>query len=76
MFWDLCITNNPCLVKGTYTIPGISDHDIIVTDSIIKPVMQRKQPQTIYKLSNANWDDAKKDTATFNALFNDNDTNQ
>ena len=72
---DLYLTNNPTLVKGTYTIPGISDHDIIVIDSIIKPVIQRKQPQTIYKFSNANWEDAKKDTATFSASFIDNNTN-
>jgi len=72
---DLYLTNNPSLVKGNYTIPGISDHDIIVTDSIIKPVIQKKQPRTIYKFSKANWEDAKKDTATFTASFIDNNTN-
>ena len=29
---DLVFTNNPSLVKSSYSIPGISDHAMVVTD--------------------------------------------
>ena len=35
--------NNSGLVKGTHTIPGISDHDMIVIDSVIKPVLNSEK---------------------------------
>jgi hypothetical protein len=66
---DLYFTNNPGLLKGIYTIPGISDHDMIVTDSIIKPVLQKKPPRKIFQYSKANWDAAREDASTFMSTF-------
>ena len=40
---DLYFNNNPGLMQGMHTIPGISDHDIVVVDSVIKPVTQLKK---------------------------------
>lgn len=34
---DLVFTTNPSLIKSTSVIPGISDHDIVVVDSLIRP---------------------------------------
>ena len=34
---DLVFTNNPFLIKSSRNAPGISDHDIIITDAITKP---------------------------------------
>jgi hypothetical protein len=42
---DLVFTNNPSLIKTTGNAPGISDHDIVITDSIIKPHYCKQQPQ-------------------------------
>jgi len=37
---DLVFTSNPTLVKSSVSIPGLSDHDAIVTDIDIKPGIQ------------------------------------
>jgi hypothetical protein len=34
---DLVFTNNPSLIKATGNAPEISDHDIVITYSMIKP---------------------------------------
>ncbi len=38
---DLYFTNNASLVKGIHAIQSISDHDMIVVDSVIRPVIDR-----------------------------------
>ena len=63
---DLVFTYNPTLVKSTVSIPGLSDHDAIVTDIDIKPVYMYNQQQRrkIYKYilySQANWEQLKQD---------------
>ena len=60
---DLHFTNNSGLV------PGILDLDMIVVDSTIKPVIQKKPPRKIFQYSKANWDKAKEDACTFNENF-------
>ena len=40
---DLYCTNRPGLVKYATTIPGVSDHDIIVVDAALKPEFTKKQ---------------------------------
>ena len=41
---DLIFTSVPSLIKSSVNTPGISDHDIVVTDSITKPkCMYNKQ---------------------------------
>ena len=35
---DLVFTTNPSLIMSSVSIPGISDHDIVVTDADIKPI--------------------------------------
>ena len=40
---DLYLTKKPGLVNNNTTILGISDHDMVVVDSDVKPVIKRKQ---------------------------------
>ena len=42
---DLVFTTNPSLFKSSVSVPGISDHDIPVTDVDIKPVNSSKKPK-------------------------------
>ena len=56
---DLCFTTNSSLIKSTTTIPGLSDHDIVITDSIIKPQYQTFKRKTVLQFSKANWDKLK-----------------
>ena len=52
---DLVFTSNPTLVKSSTNIPGISDHDIVITDFDIKPRYQRQPKRKIYKYNKADW---------------------
>ena len=54
---DLVFTDNPSLVKHSQSIPGISDHAMVVTDSDVKPVYNKQKPRKIYLFSKANWDE-------------------
>ena len=48
---DLFLTNRPSLVTKCVTIPGVSDHDILITDSTSKSEKNAKHPHqlTIWK---------------------------
>ena len=66
---DLHITTRPSLVKAQRTIPGISDHDIVVIDSDIRPVFKPQQPRKIYSFKRAEWDEIRSETRSFCAEF-------
>jgi len=66
---DLCFVNKPSLVKSSNTIPGISDHDMIVTDMLLKPVINIKPRRKIYKFSQTDWTRIKLDTEQFSKEF-------
>ena len=53
---DIVLTTNATLVKSSTNIPGLADHDIIITDAIIKPTYNKNKPQKRYLYSKANWD--------------------
>ena len=42
---DLTFTSNPSLAKNSTSIPGLSDHDMVVTDFETKP--KKKQKKTL-----------------------------
>lgn len=56
---DLTFSSNPSLIKSSSNAPGISDHDIVVTDLITRPHYARKKPRRCYLFSKANWDTLK-----------------
>jgi len=45
---DLYFTNIPSLVKSCETIPGISDHDMLVIDSDLKPTYNKPKRRKVY----------------------------
>ena len=53
---DLVFTNNPSLVKSSISIPGISDHAMVVTDSDVKPIYNIQKPRKVYLFSKAHWE--------------------
>ena len=59
---DLVFTNNPSLVKSSYSVPGISDHAMVVTDLDIHPKFVTKKPRKIYIYSKADWDSINFET--------------
>ena len=44
---DLVFTNTPSLVKTSISIPGISDHDIILTDFDTSPERSKSKPRKV-----------------------------
>ena len=57
---DLVFTDNPSLIKNSQSIPGISDHAIVVTDSDVKPIYNKQKSRKVYLFSKANWEEIKK----------------
>ena len=57
---DLVFTSNASLMKSSSSVPGISDHDIVVTDLEIKPYYQKAPPRKCYIYAKANWDQLNK----------------
>ena len=64
---DLCFTTNTSLIKNTSVIPGISDHDIVITDSFIKPHYQKFKKRTVLLFKKANWEALKAKCVTISA---------
>lgn len=64
---DLHLTTRPSLIKSQSLIPGISDHDIIVVDSDIKPTYSAKLPRKVYSFnsSKADWAIIKAKTTQY-----------
>ena len=50
---DLVFTNNSSLVKTSTSVPGISDHAMIVTDMDILPQFIRQKPRKFFIFSKA-----------------------
>ena len=59
---DLWLTNKPSLVKQCNSIPGISDHDIVLTDSDFKAKINKKAPHKIHLWAKADWDNLRSKT--------------
>ena len=58
---DSVFSTNPSLTKSNSTIPGISDHNTIVTDFDTKPHVSATPPRRIYKFHKADWDTMKEE---------------
>ena len=53
---DLYFTTHPSLVKACDTVPGVSDHCMVVIDSEIKPRYNSPKRRKIYQYKKANWE--------------------
>jgi hypothetical protein len=69
---DLALTNNPSLIKTSGNAAGISDHDIVITDSMIKQHYCNQQPQKRYIFSKASWEKIKTDITEITKDINNN----
>ena len=58
---DLFLTNQPSLVKSCNTIPGISDHNMIIVDTDLKPRYNKHKRREINIFKKANWNQIKTD---------------
>ncbi|KAL3860299.1 hypothetical protein ACJMK2_010438 [Sinanodonta woodiana] len=58
---DLVFVSNPTLIQSSVNVPGISDHDIIITDIDTKVQCNKTPTRKCYVYKNANWDIINKD---------------
>ena len=56
---DLVFTTNPTLLKASVSIPGVADHDMVVSDFCIKPYVSKQCPRKCYKFWKADWEGLK-----------------
>ena len=67
--FDLFCVNKPGLLRYTNTIPGISNHMIIVADMDLKPQCSKKKPRKVYVYSKANWESVRRDINNFTEQY-------
>ena len=47
--------DKPLLIKNSNSIPDISDHSMVVTDSYPKPFYNKQKPKKVFLYAKANW---------------------
>ena len=62
---DLFCCNKPSLIKSINSIPGISDHNIVLADCKLKPSIITKPQRKIYQWSKADWHSIREQTVVF-----------
>ena len=58
---DLIFTSNPSLLKNSTSVPGISDHSIVVSDFDTRPQVTKSKDRKKFKFHKANWTEINKD---------------
>ena len=66
---DVFLTSTPGLVEKCIVGPGISDHDLIVTDTLFKAQIYKKPPRKIHQYKKADWDQIDEDLSHFEETF-------
>ena len=66
---DLFCCNKPLLIKSINSIPGISDHNIVLADCKLKPSIITKPQRKIYQWSKADWRSIREQTVVFAENF-------
>ena len=52
---DLFLTTNPTLVDNVFITPGLSDHDIVLTQVNVKSEVLKQVPRNIHIYKKADW---------------------
>ena len=66
---DLQCTNKPDLFSDIRSIPGLSDHEIILADCDLKPVVCKKPPRNIYLWNKVDWNKIRLLASEFSESF-------
>ena len=57
---DLFMTNNPTLISEIKVIPGLADHDAVIIEGDISPIVNKQKPRKIHLYKRAYWDGFKE----------------
>ena len=53
---DLFLCNDPSLIENDKVIPGLADHDAVLVEGNISPIVNKQTPRRIYPFWRADWD--------------------
>ena len=62
---DLFFSNKRSLIKDITVIPGISDHDAVVVDTVITIKPNHKLPRRIRQWSKTDWDEVREEVTQY-----------
>jgi hypothetical protein len=68
---DLIVTSNPVLVSNIESLPGMSDHNVVLFDLNVKPTYQRKPPRKVFSFNKVDPDVLKHKVKDFANHFLD-----
>ena len=68
-FLDLFLTSNHTLVQKVEIVPGIADHDIMISDVNVKPQIAQQKPRAVPLYRKADWDSFRKYISEFASDF-------
>ena len=66
---DRFITNTPMQTQQIKVIPGLSDHDTLLVDSLIKPLKPNTAKKQVFLYSRADFDGFRRDLDDFKSQF-------
>ena len=69
---DLLITNKLGFIKSSYSVPGISDHCVVVTELDIDPPYRRTKPRPVRQFKKANWEAIRQQIRSCWTSFSEN----
>ena len=68
-FFLKLLLHKPSHVKACISIPGISDHCIVLADCNLKATINKKPPRNVYQWSKSDWQLVKEQTVIFPKQF-------
>ena len=68
-YWISSVVISPRLLKACISIPGISDHSIVLADCDLKATINKKPLRKVYQWSKADWQLRKEQTVIFAKQF-------
>ncbi|XP_071502572.1 uncharacterized protein, partial [Diadema antillarum] len=63
---DLCFTNHPASAESVKVDHGISDHDMVIIEAVLKPKVNRPPKRKVYIYKKANFEEINRDMEDFN----------
>ena len=66
----MILTTNPTLIKEANCSPGLSDHDLVSAEALLKPILHKQKPhKTILLFSKADWPRLKAKMKQYQTSF-------
>ena len=66
---DLFLIDNPTLVKSVEVLPGIADHDAVLSEVFVKLQISKQKPRVMFLYKKADWEGLEKHMLAFQMSF-------